>query len=562
MARDVPGILPSHWRQKGEKLDDYHKRLDAEIVKTREDVRDYEQEIKSNPSGELFRLSGTMKSRLSNLKLMRQNVIPQPRKRPEPVAESEAPPRVPKRFGFHQLEGEDMQLYHCGPTAIRTASGRDDLSVMDCAIPAMRPGLQEMAEMGTIWSHPGGFPAGSLTTVLKDKLGFTPIDDLKGRGVVSVIEELENRGYTHGTIGTRDHIFGFRDGVIYDIGDPRDQTNYIFEPAIGVLASREAPSADRQAWLDAEIAEVRASGEAREFCLRALTLAEKRLTSLMGQENVADRPDEVQEAVNAVARWRHYCTTGNIAPDKVICEQEISAVKENIDGLQSRQSESNKRTLRSLQKVLESWQVRCAESELETADLCQHRKKATAANLAAVEKEIVEARKPGYRPAKRKRWRHGGSPEQALAYLLRYRDQQKIELSNWERLCAMDLTKPYKPPKKTYFDPYPAAPARRVAAKPKVVKPKTVKATAAKPKTPAKPKAAAPVKATAKKGVKATAAATKAAAKPKVAAKKATVKAVKAKSPAAKKGAAPARRRTPRKEPVVAGALPTVSIAR
>ena len=428
----------------------------------------------------------------------------------------------PKKFGFHQLEGDDFLAYHCGPTAIRTATGRDDLSVLDCAIPVMRPGLSDLQSnfVTTMGSVPGGFPQRALKTVIQDKLGFEAINDLEGQKVAKVISELEKRGYTHGTIGIDGHIVGFRDGVFYDVQDPRASPSFLVETAHTVLAAKQAPGAERQAWLDAEIAEVRASGEAREFCLLALARAENQLAWLMQIDNaVEDTPNRVRESVDAVARWRHYCATGDIAPDRVICEQELGAINRNIDYLQEKRPKrltlSEKKNLASLQSVKTVWEQRCADAAMETADLCQHREAITKANLALTEREIVKARKRNYQIPTEGPFRNlhslAETRDQALKLLVNYRDQLDVELNNWEWLCATDLSKPYKPPKKTYFDPAPAPRAKRVAAK---------------------PKAAAPVK-------------------------------LKDKATAAQKAAdAPARRRKPRKEPVVAGALPTVSIAR
>ena len=416
-----------------------------------------------------------------------------PRKKvaPPPAApESRDQFPYPGQFGFHQLEGDELLFEHCGPTAIRVASGRDDLSVLDCAIPAMRSGLREI-KMGADTALPGRFYLKSVEGVLKDKLGFEPVEGLGGRSILSAIDELNKKGYTHGTIGMKGHIIGFRDGVIYDVEDPRDDIGNYYVEVTNVLAAKEAPGADRQAMLDAEIADVRASGEAREFCLLSLAKKEDKLARLMARESAGVSPVAVRDAVDAVARWRHYCATGNIAPDRVVCEQQMQAIQPELDALQSTPtlSDLQKRQLRSLQAKMTVWQTRCDEAALEAADLCQHRKNNAAANLAYVNEKIAR-----------------GDASDDLERDLRVKAQIETELANWERLCETDLSKPYKPPKKTYFDP--VAPVRRVAAKPK-----------------------------------------------------ATAKEVKPKAPAVKKGAAPARRRSTRKEPAVAGVLPQVTIA-
>ena len=385
-----------------------------------------------------------------------------PRKKATPAAPE------PKKFGFHHVTGDEYLPYHCGPTAIRTASGRDDLSVMDCAIPVMRWSVQ----MSDYTDTPGTARHLGLRHILGHSgLGFDMVHDLSGKPFSEVVSELAERGYTHGTIETKGHITGFRDGVIYDTV-PLDTTE-----VMGVMAGKSAPDATRQDFLDQDIQDGKLSGLGREYCLKALEMHERDLADVLAAEYVPTPEDaedvsgnliiksqsvmnetglseeEIKGILTAISRYRVYCDKGEFGADKGICEDEIEELNESLRLLKGSTAEPY------ILAELEWWRKQCEDAVAEDPELAKAKwllelkKWHSLTSLAYREEQSIEELPPGI----------------TYRRLLREIDDSYTTAheAQWRHLRAQTAGANYTPTGATIFDP----PNGIVDVKPKVVDP-------------------------------------------------------------------------------------------
>ena len=347
-------------------------------------------------------------------------------------------------YTFQQLAETDIYPDHCGPVSLKYATGRDDLSVLDCATALMSRMDADFkvgggnptreATTGYIAFTPGASSEAALDDIYGD-LGFTNLTRNHPETISRTMERLAERGYTHGAITLTGHIVPFRDGVIYDQEDDWRLSN---QNVRKVWARRGGLTDAESSKLDERIATGRASGHARDYCLGQIDLINQRLDELKRYPPM-DVEGQTKQLLANLARWRAYCDSGDVVVNKDICQakvREFAAESRRAAKYGHHEDAQRAAALRDL------WKARCKDTERPTLDLCEHRLQTA--------REFYEALLHNERTSN-DAW---DSPPAMLRK--KYIEETQQEIEKWERLCA-DQRKykqeRYAPKELGYFSP-------------------------------------------------------------------------------------------------------------
>ena len=382
-------------------------------------------------------------------------------------------------YSFSQLAESDIYPDHCGPLALKYATGRDDLSVLDCATALMATEHQaelrsqqqsdSQAKSGLLSLH--ATPGESSHRALTDLYAAMEFEDVTqpNESVANTFDRLQSEGYTHGAVLYPGHIVGFGEGVIHDlVYDPRLHND---KQAYQVWARRQAITPEASERLDFLITTGKAGGLARDHCLHQIALINNRLAEIESAPSLATQNEYYLLQTN-LRRWRAYCDRGDVLGDKSVCQERADVYgREAWNARRYGYPEQAEH----LEQIRDYWLAKCEDAVLPTRDLCDKR----VAYLRALEEQnkaqVEEIKKlpPNKRPS--------------LEPLFDQQAHLSLEAREWERLCAdwdEYQQEPYAPAERGYFSPdmlqrrefpadngKPGKPQRQRAKEPKATKP-------------------------------------------------------------------------------------------